>query len=255
MKLKSIGLESGSKDAKKKFDLQEFIETLNTLDPENIGSWPQAVKILVYIIVFITVIVLGYVFDISTLRQTLDKAREEQGVLLQDFEQKVFKANNLEVYKKQLKEMEDSFGSLLRQLPQDTEVPGLLEDITHTGLGSGLEFDGIDLGTEASKEFYAELPIDIKVHGDYHAFGAFVSGVSALPRIVTLHNYTIKPMQNRLADSGAPVLAMEIQAKTYRYKEVTPEEVEEKKPAKGKGQKDAKDKSAKPKAEKDKGDA
>lgn len=220
MKLKTLSLDGGGKDAKKKFDLQEFIETLNTLDPENIGSWPQPVKILIYIIVFVVVLVLGYVFDISGMRDNLAKGAEEQNMLLQDFEQKVFKANNLDVYKKQLKDMEDSFGSLLRQLPQDTEVPGLLEDITHTGLGSGLEFDGIDLGTEKSKEFYAELPIDIKVHGDYHAFGAFVSGVSALPRIVTLHDYTIRPIQNRLNDSGAPVLVMEIQAKTYRYKEV-----------------------------------
>ena len=217
MKLKGISLE-GAKDSKK-FDLQELINTLNTLDPENVGSWPQAVKIMIYIIVFIVVLALGYVFDISDMRDTLARGEEEQGQLLQDFEQKVFKANNLDVYKRQLKEMEDSFGSLLRQLPQDTEVPGLLEDITHTALGSGLEIDGIVLGTEQSKEFYAELPIDVKVHGDYHAFGAFVSGVSALPRIVTLHDYKIVPMESRFADSGAPVLQMSIQAKTYRYKE------------------------------------
>ncbi|MDO8331461.1 MAG: type 4a pilus biogenesis protein PilO [Fluviicoccus sp.] len=224
MKLKGISLEKAGGKNSKKFDLQEFINTLNTLDPENIGSWPQAVKVLIYIIVFVVVLILGYVFDISGLRETLARGEEEQGQLLQDFEEKVFKANNLDVYKKQLKDMEDSFGSLLRQLPQDTEVPGLLEDITHTGLGSGLEFDGIDLGTEASKEFYAELPINIKVHGDYHAFGAFISGVSALPRIVTLHDYKISTLQNRLADSGAPVLAMEITAKTYRYKEAGAED-------------------------------
>lgn len=223
MKLKGISLEKAGGKNSKKFDVQEFINTLNTLDPENIGSWPQAVKLLIYVIVFVVVLVLGYVFDISGLRDTLARGEEEQGQLLQDFEEKVFKANNLDVYKKQLKDMEDSFGSLLRQLPQDTEVPGLLEDITHTGLGSGLEFDGIDLGAEASKEFYAELPINIKVHGDYHAFGAFISGVSALPRIVTLHDYKISTLQNRLADSGAPVLAMEITAKTYRYKEASTE--------------------------------
>jgi type IV pilus assembly protein PilO len=102
-------------------------------------------------------------------------------------------------------------------LPKDTEVPELLEDVTHTGLGSGLEFDGINLGTEVSKEFYAELPITIKVHGDYHAFGAFVSGVSALPRIVTCMILKCTPLQNKFADNGAPVLSMEIQAKTYRY--------------------------------------
>mgnify|MGYP002368998371 FL=1 len=120
--------------------------------------------------------------------------------------------------------MEESFGSLLKQLPKETEVPELLEDVTHTGLGSGLEFDGINLGTESSKEFYVEQPISIKVQGDCHAFGAFVSGISALPRIVTLHDFKITPLQNKFADTGAPVLTMEIQAKTYRYKDASEED-------------------------------
>ena len=201
----------------KKFDVQDFMNTLNTLDPQNIGSWPLAVKVFIYIIVFVVVLVLGYMFDIAALRETYASGEQAQETLIQDFEQKVFKANNLDVYKKQLSDMEVSFGSLLKQLPKDTEVPELLEDVTHTGLGSGLEFDGISLGSEVSKEFYAELPITIKVHGDYHAFGAFVSGVSALPRIVTLHDLKIVPLQNKFADNGAPVLSMEIQAKTYRY--------------------------------------
>ena len=201
----------------KKFDVQDFMNTLNTLDPQNIGSWPLAVKVFIYIIVFVVVLVLGYMFDIAALRETYASGEQAQETLIQDFEQKVFKANNLDVYKKQLSDMEVSFGSLLKQLPKDTEVPELLEDVTHTGLGSGLEFDGISLGSEVSKEFYAELPITIKVHGDYHAFGAFVSGVSALPRIVTLHDLKIMPLQNKFADNGAPVLNMEIQAKTYRY--------------------------------------
>ncbi|MDO8415684.1 MAG: type 4a pilus biogenesis protein PilO [Agitococcus sp.] len=201
----------------KKFDLQDFMNTLNTLDPQNVGAWPLAVKVLVYIVVFVSVLVLGYIFDISSMRETYASGQQAQETLVQDFEQKVFKANNLDVYKKQLADMETSFGSLLKQLPKDTEVPELLEDVTHTGLGSGLEFDGINLGTEVSKEFYAELPITIKVHGDYHAFGAFVSGVSALPRIVTLHDLKILPLQSKFADNGAPILTMEITAKTYRY--------------------------------------
>jgi type IV pilus assembly protein PilO len=210
----------------KKFDLQDFMNTLNTLDPENIGSWPLLVKVLIYIIVFVAVLVLGYTFDLSAMRASYASGEQAQETLMQDFEQKVFKANNLEVYKKQLQDMEDSFGSLLRQLPQDTEVPGLLEDITHTGLGSGLEFDGIELKSEVSKEFYAELPISIKIHGDYHAFGAFVSGVSALPRIVTLHDFKIGPIPSKFADTGAPILSMEVLAKTYRYKEATPDDAD-----------------------------
>jgi len=217
MKLKTEKAETQA-DVKK-FDLQEFINTLNTLDPQNIGSWPLAAKVLVYIIVFVVVLVLGYVFDLSPMRETYASGEQAQETLLQEFEQKVFKANNLDVYKKQLADMEESFGSLLRQLPKETEVPELLEDITHTGLGSGLDFDGITLETESAQEFYVEQPIKIKVQGDYHAFGAFVSGISALPRIVTLHNFSIAPMANKFADSGAPVLTMEIQAKTYRYKD------------------------------------
>ncbi|MFO1391313.1 MAG: type 4a pilus biogenesis protein PilO [Agitococcus sp.] len=208
----------------KKFDLQEFMNTLNTLDPQNIGSWPLAAKVMVYVIVFIVVLVLGYVLDLSSMRDTYASGEQAQETLLEEFEQKVFKANNLDVYKKQLADMEESFGSLLKQLPKETEVPELLEDVTHTGLGSGLEFDGITLGAELKKEFYVEQPISIKVQGDYHAFGAFVSGISALPRIVTLHDFTIAPLANKFADSGAPVLNMEIQAKTYRYKELSEEE-------------------------------
>lgn len=209
----------GTNDSKS-FDLQELMNTLNTLDPQNVGSWPMPVKAVIYLLVFIGVLVLGYMLDLSGIRDSVATGESEQQTLLGEFEAKVFKAQNLEVYKSQLKDMEDSFGALLRQLPQDTEVPGLLEDITHTGLGSGLEFEAIDLGNETAKDFYAEQPISIKVTGDYHAFGAFVSGVSALPRIVTLHDFSIAAKQTtsgRADDGGAPVLTMSILAKTYRY--------------------------------------
>lgn len=221
--------------AKKGFDLQEFINTLNTLDPQNIGSWPTAVKIFIYILVFVVVLILGYMLDLAGIRQKLAAGEQQQVTLLGEFEQKVFKAQNLEVYKRQLKDMEDSFGALLRQLPQETEVPGLLEDITHTGLGSGIDFDSIELGKEARKEFYAEQPINIKAHGDYHAFGAFVSGIAALPRIVTLHDFKIEPRKAaRAGDNNASVLGLTIEARTYRYSEI-PEEPKDKKSAKGKG--------------------
>lgn len=210
----------------KSLDIQELMNTLNTLDPQNVGSWPMPVKVMIYVLVFVGVLVLGYMFDLSGIQDNLSTGQQEQQTLLGEFESKVFKAQNLDTYKTQLKDMEDSFGALLRQLPQDTEVPGLLEDITHTGLGSGLEFDAIDLGNETPKDFYAEQPINIKVTGDYHAFGAFVSGISALPRIVTLHDFTIGPKQttnsNRVDDGGAPVLTMTILAKTYRYNDSPP---------------------------------
>lgn len=203
---------------KKGFDLQEFVNTLNTLDPQNVGSWPIAVKIMIYVIVFVVVLVLGYMLSLSSQQEDLAVGRQQQETLLGEFEGKVFKAQNLDVYKRQLKDMEDSFGALLRQLPQDSEVPGLLEDITHTGLGSGIEFDSIDLGQEAKRDFYIEQPINIRAHGDYHAFGAFVSGISSLPRIVTLHDFTISPITGRSESAdGSPVLSLTMQAKTYRY--------------------------------------
>lgn len=220
------------KSASKGVDIQELMNTLNTLDPQNVGSWPMPVKAMIYVLIFVAVLVVGYMLDLSGIRDTLRSGEQEQQTLLGEFETKVFKAQNLETYKLQLKDMEDSFGALLRQLPQDTEVPGLLEDITHTGLGSGLEFDAIDLGQESAKDFYAEQPITIKVSGDYHAFGAFVSGIAALPRIVTLHDFKIEPRAsktNARDDGGAPVLTMNILAKTYRYND-SPDAKESKKP-------------------------
>ena len=123
-------------------------------------------------------------------------------------------ATALEAYKVQMAEMEESFGALLRQLPSDTEVPGLLEDITRTGLGSGLEFSEIKLQPEVVQQFYIELPIKISVVGSYHDLATFVSGVASLPRIVTLHDFEVAPVA---AEAGSSRLAMSILAKTYRY--------------------------------------
>ena len=138
--------------------------------------------------------------------------------MLQGYEKKAFEAHNLDQFRKQLAEMEQTFGALLKQLPKDTEVPGLLEEITHTGLGSGLEFENIELRNEIEKEFYAELPINIQVIGDYHGFGSFVSGVASLPRIVTLHDFTVtRPSESNKELAALGLLRMDITAKTYRY--------------------------------------
>lgn len=204
-------------DDLKNLDLQEIIENLQSLDPENIGSWPMPVKLLVAAAVFAGVLVLGVMFFVNPLDERLGKLQNEEQSLLKELESKAFRAHNIEQYRQQLKDMEESFGTLLDQLPADTEVPGLLEDITHTGLGSGLEFEEIGLGNETEREFYAELPINIRVTGDYHGFGSFVSGVASLPRIVTLHDFSIKPAGGK-SDTGAPgLLQMQITAKTYRY--------------------------------------
>lgn len=205
--------------ADKKFDIQEFIDSLGELDPQNMGGWPTPIKIAAAVLAFAAVVGLGYFFEISPKYQTLDQQARKEADLMTQYESKAFKAQNLDQYRKQLVDMEEMFGSLLAQLPKETEVPGLLEDITHTGLGSGLEFKKIDLGKEAVKEFYAELPIQINALGDYHGFGSFVSGVAALPRIVTLDNFSIKPPKE---GAGTGLLEITITAKTYRYSSAPP---------------------------------
>lgn len=202
-------------DDLKELDVQDLLDNLQNLDFENVGSWPPLVKGLMAILVFAVVVVLGYMFSIQSLNEQMSRLESEEKTLVKDYEEKAFKARNLDQYRQQLEEMEESFGSLLEQLPRDTEVPGLLEDITHTGLGSGLEFEEISLGNEVEREFYAELPINIRVTGDYHGFGSFVSGVAALPRIVTLHNFEVKPAGK--GDDATGLLGMTITAKTYRY--------------------------------------
>lgn len=199
-------------------NLSELTEGLrdfdvNDLDINNAGSWPVLVKVIVWAAVLAVVIFLGYYLRLNDMNVTLENARAQEVTLKQDYERKAFKAANLEAYRAQMLEMEKSFGALVKQLPSDTEVPGLLEDITHTGLGSGLEITSIKLQPERAAEFYIELPIEIQVKGGYHDFGSFVSGVASLPRIVTLHDFAITPN-----DSG--LLDMKITAKTYRYNEV-----------------------------------
>lgn len=180
-------------------------------DPSSVGSWPAAVKFLVASIFFIAVLAGGYWFWIKSLQTEFQRVAAEEVGLRADFESKALLASNLEAYRAQMVEMEEIFGELLSQLPGKTEVPGLLEDITFTGLGSGLEFSVIQLQNEVAQEFYIELPINMTVIGSFHDFGAFVSGVASLSRIVTLHDFTISSAQNRTE------LNMQITAKTYRY--------------------------------------
>jgi type IV pilus assembly protein PilO len=186
---------------------------LGDLDTNNMGSWPPAIKAVVGGLLMLLVLALGYTFYLSDLEDQLNLKREEESTLKEQFATKAHMAANLELYTQQMKEMETSFGVLLRQLPSDTEVPGLLEDITRTGLGSGLEFEEIKLLPEVTQQFYIELPIQITVTGAYHDLATFVSGVAGLPRIVTLHDFDIAPA----SPEGGPKLRMSILAKTYRY--------------------------------------
>jgi len=192
--------------------MREF--DINSLDFDNVGSWPLPVKLGIWAILFAVVMAAGYYYHIQELQTQLAQVEAKEVELKKDFEKKAFQAANLEAYRQQMVEMEESFGALVSQLPSDTEVPGLLEDITNKGLLNGLEIASIDLQKESAREFYVELPIAISASGSYHDLGAFISGMAGLPRIVTLHDFTIS-----LKGNDANHLSMNIIAKTYRYKD------------------------------------
>lgn len=186
---------------------------INDLDVTNLARWPAAAKAVVILFLMGGVIFLGYWFHTKYQLAELAVAEEKEVGLKVIFETKAKQAVNLEAYEKQLEEMRESFGAMLRQLPNKTEVADLLVDVSQTGLASGLEFQLFQPRGEVPREFYAELPISIQVIGNYHEFGAFVSGVAALPRIVTVHNVDIG--NTGKGDTG--LLRMTLTAKTYRY--------------------------------------
>lgn len=192
--------------------LNEF--DLSDLDMENIGSWPMALKVIVLALLYAAILIAGFYFHVEDLNKRLGVVEQEEQTLRQDFEKKAFEAANLEAYKAQLVEMEQRFGTLVAQLPSETEVPGLLEDITDKGELNGLSIRRIDLLDEQVQTFYIELPIAIEAVGSYHDLGAFISGMAGLPRIVTLHDFEIT-----LDGDTAPMLEMSILAKTYRYRD------------------------------------
>ena len=191
-----------------------LIEELRSLDPREPGRWPLPFRIgAVAIWLVVLTFILGYVFVWQNESPQLDQYQQEEQKLRQEFRTKHAQAVNLSVYKQQLADIERSFGALLRQLPGRTEVPNLIVDISQTGLAAGLSEKLFQPGTENKKDFYAELPIRIRFNGSYHQFGQFVSGIAALPRIVTLHDIEIKPD----GKSGFDNLTLDVTAKTYRY--------------------------------------
>jgi len=191
-----------------------LLEELRSLDPRDPGRWPLAVRAGAVGLCFaVLAAVLIYMFVWQSERPDLAKYQDEEQKLRGEFKQKHQKAVNLKVYKDQLNDIERSFGALLRQLPGKTEVPNLLVDISQTGLAAGLQEKLFEPGTEIKRDFYAELPIKIELTGSYHQFGQFVSGIAALPRIVTLHNIQIKPASKDSYDQ----LTLDLTAKTYRY--------------------------------------
>ncbi len=199
-------------------DLNQYIEQLKNvnfseLNWERIGVWPWPSRVFMGFLAGAVIVAGAYHGFVEEQNVQLESDRQKEIALKDTFQKKAFEASNLDKYRQQIAEMEESFGALKKQLPSDTEVPGLLEDIDEKGVGSHLEIDGITPQPEKPAEFYVELPITVKVTGGYHEFGSFVSGIAGMPRIVTLHDFTIKRKKE-----GGRALEMEIKAKTYRYR-------------------------------------
>lgn len=191
------------------------LDELRNLDPEHIGDWPLPVKIALVLIIAAVILFAGWHYDIQNLRVAIESEKTKEADQITSLESKQRQAANLEALKRQMQEMQQSFGDMLRQLPNKTEVAGLLVDISQTGLAAGLEFELFKPSNEVPSEFYAELPIQISVIGDYHKFGEFISGVAALPRIVTTHDISIEKRSGKGKDQEA-TLVLKATAKTYR---------------------------------------
>lgn len=192
-----------------------LVEELQSLDVNDVGRWPIAFRAGVIALVFIIVVGMGtYWFIIQDKAPQLERERDAEQTLRVTFENKQRKAANYDAYKAQLSQMEQSFGTMLRQLPGKTEIPSLIVDISQTGLAAGLQEKLFQPQSEVRKDFYAEKPIRISLSGGYHEIANFVSGVAALPRIVTLHDITITPASGKYDE-----LTLAVTAKTYRYLE------------------------------------
>jgi type IV pilus assembly protein PilO len=195
-----------------------FLQELRDLDPRDPGRWPLAALAGAVGATFLVLtVIMVYLFVWDGVRPELQQKEAQEQALRTEFQQKHAQAVNLAVYKQQLKDLQRSFGALLRQLPGKTEVPNLLVDISQTALAAGLQQKLFQPGPEQDRDFYAELPIKMELTGSYHQFGEFVSGIAALPRIVTLHDIQIKPSAGDGKSGGYDDLTLTLTAKTYRY--------------------------------------
>jgi len=191
-----------------------IVEELQSLDINDVGRWPLVFRAALIVLVFSVVMGLGiYWTIIEDKAPQLSRAQEDEQNLRVTFENKQRKAANYDAYKRQLSQIEQSFGTMLRQLPGETEIPSLIVDISQTGLAAGLQEKLFQPQSEIPKDFYAEKPIKIRLSGGYHEMANFVSGIASLPRIVTLHDISITPE----AQDSFDRLSLEVTAKTYRY--------------------------------------
>ena len=221
-KKSSIKTKKTAARSKKQFNFNDFRRSFESLDTENYGSWPLPVKVTVlgFIIAFIAA--LSWAMPISSKIDQIKAAESEEQTLLQSYREKESRARHLEAYKAQVNQMETEFNTLLDQLPKDTRVSELVEGINMTGVGSNIRFQDISVEPEIENEFFIEQPIRIAALGEYHQFGSFISGLAALPRIITMHDFEVSNPQPTL--DAIPELNLILQTKTYRSKEVAAED-------------------------------
>lgn len=201
-------------------DVGEAFQKLNNLDVNDlrkIGTAPKAVQLLVIALLAAAIIAAMGWFMVKPALADLEKAEKREQQLRDEFEEMQSKAARLDAYREQLADMEESFGAMLRQLPDQTDMESLLVDLSQTSVAAGLEVEYFKPGSERLQEFYAAYPIELRVTGSYHEFGKFVSGLASLPRIVTLHDIEIKPRGKSDGLGGSTELDMTLTAKTYRY--------------------------------------
>lgn len=204
------------------FTLSDFRRSFESLDTENYGSWPLVVKVTVLLFIVAFIAALAWALPISSKIDEIKAAESEQQILLDSYRQKESRARHLQAYKAQVSQMEIEFKTLLDQLPKDTRVSELVEGINMTGVGSNIRFQDISVEPEIENEFFIEQPIRIAALGEYHQFGSFLSGLAALPRIITMHDFEVSNPQPTL--DAIPELNLVLQTKTYRSKEAVLED-------------------------------
>jgi len=201
-------------------DVRDALQRLNNLDVEDlkkIGTAPKPVQYIAIAVICIAVVAAMGWFLVKPEIEELERVQQREGQLLTQFEGMQARAANLQDYKDQLEEMEESFGAMLRQLPDETDMESLIIDLSQTSIAAGLEVEFFRPRDEIRRDFYAEYPIELRVSGRYHEFGNFVSGLAALPRIVTLHDINIEPTDGTATGADSPELTMTLTARTYRY--------------------------------------
>lgn len=222
MKAKAVSLPKSMQD----IDFQKIVDDFRTMNPNDPGSWPIVPKVTVLLVVLLLIVLAGWWFLWSDQLAELESKQLEEQALKQQYLEKKKQAVNLDLYTQQLAEIDRSFGALLKQLPNKSEIEALLIEVNQAGLGRGLQFELFRPGQEQIKDFYAELPIAVKINGSYHDFGAFAADIAKLPRIVTLNNIAISPLKDGIQ------LSLDATTKTFRY--LDEEEIaRQKKPAQG----------------------